>query len=133
MDVAVRAVGLATLLGASLVLPAIAQDGDAPLEADLDTIRAEVDAFITDAEIRLESGRFDDLQPVAIAARAEGDPDRLLEWVTDNTLWAPYLGTLRGIRSAHRRFGQQPGPFALARRVAERLGRARASRTSAPL
>ncbi len=96
MDVAVRAVGLATLLGASLVLPAIAQDGDAPLEADLDTIRAEVDAFIADAEIRLESGRFDDLQPVAIAARAEGDPDRLLEWVTDNTLWAPYLGSLRG-------------------------------------
>jgi len=94
--VAVRVVGLSALLVASLVLPSFAQEANPPLEGDLDTIRAEVDAFIADAQTELESGRFDDLQPTAIAARADGDPERLLEWVADNTLWAPYLGSLRG-------------------------------------
>lgn len=89
---------LQPVMTASQAFAAALAAGDGPPEPTIENLTARMKAVVAAAEAAETEMSRDTFDVWAVAARIGPDPEKLFEWVRDNTYLVPYRGVLRGSR-----------------------------------
>ena len=85
------------LLALVATAPVPAADADPQLtDAEANEAIEDIKLLAAEAERILESARSAHLDPDVLLEQSDYDPQKLLEWIRQETTWVPYHGSLRG-------------------------------------